>query len=204
VNGTMTAKRLRVILLISMLLVVAGMAGGFLFVERNLRSYATTISRLNADAQSGDQNIQTLKNLQVRIASEQDTIAAARSIVADNTTYAKQVIDDISRIASESGVAVTSLEFPKDAGAAAGATAPTTPVATPGQTVTTTPTPAGVTKKTVTVSVQSPLKYSSLLSFIQKIESNDLKMQLTSVTLAKEKGDSVTTQTFTIEVYVRQ
>jgi hypothetical protein len=201
-NGAMTAKKLRLTLLVVMALVIAAVAGGFLFVERNLRDYATSISRLNADAQSGDQNIQTFKNLEKRLSEEQSTIAAARSIVADNTTYTKQVIDDISRIAAESGVVVTSLEFPKDAASAATPAAPTT--ATPGQTTTTTPAPAGVTKKTITVSVQSPLKYSNLLSFIQKIETNDLKMQLTSVTLAKEKDDAVTTQTFNIEVYVRQ
>lgn len=201
----MTAKRLRIVLLVSMLLVIAGVAGGFLFVERSLRSYANTISRLNADAQSGDQNIQTLKNLQTRLDSEQDTIAAARSVVADNATFSDQVISDISRIASESGVTITSLEFAKEAGTAAtpGAAAP---AATPGQTTTTatTPAPAGVTKKSVTLALQSPLNYSNLLNFIQKVESNDLKMQLTSVTMAKEKADAVTTQTFTIEVYVRQ
>lgn len=205
-NGTLTAKKLRIMLLVLMVLVIAGVAGGFLFIERNLRSYATTISRLNADAKSGDDNIQTLKNLQERLASEQDTIAAARSVVADSTKFSDQVINDISRIAAESGVTITSLEFTKDQAAAAGtpqATAPTT--ATPGGAVVTTPAaPAGVTKKTVSVSIQSPLRYASLLSFIQKIESNDLKMQLTNVTITKEKDDMVTTQTFTIEVYVRQ
>lgn len=203
-NGAMTAKKLKVVLLLVMLLVIAGMAGGFLFVERNLRSYATTISRLNADAKSGDNNIQTLKNLEERLANEQDTIAATRSVVADGATYTDQVINDISRIAAESGVTITSLEFPKDQAAPAAGTPAATPSASPDQATVATPAaPSGVTKKSVTVSIQSPLEYASLLSFIQKVESNDLKMQLTKVTIGKEKANMVTTETFTIEVYVR-
>lgn len=202
-NG-MSAKRLRVILLISMLLIIVAIASGFLFVQRNLHDYATTISRLNADAQSGDKNVQTLSAVEQRLAEEQDTIAAARSIVADQATYTDQVINDISRIASESGVTITSLEFAKEAAASAPTT---TPTATPGQPTAptaTTSAPAGVIKKSVTVSLQSPLPYSNLLSFIQKVETNNLKMQLTGVTINKDQASMVTTQTFTIEVYVRQ
>ncbi|MES2876519.1 MAG: hypothetical protein V4678_03560 [Patescibacteria group bacterium] len=206
-NGAMTAQRLRLILLISMLLLIAAMAGGFWFVQQGLKGYATTISSLNADAQSGDQNIQTLRSLETKLAEEQTTIATARSIVADNATYADQVINDITRIANESGVNITSFEFIDSSTTtltAPSSPATTAPAAGGAQPMATTATPSGVTKKSVTVALESPLKYSTLMSFIQKIEANELKMQIPSVTMTKEKDDNVTTQTFSIEVYVRQ
>ena len=199
-KGQMTAARLRTILLISMLLIVVGASAAFLFVRNNLNEYATTISRLNADANSGDQNIQTLRHLQTRLKDEQATIQSAHAIVADKSTYADQVINDIGRISAEAGVAIDSFEFVDDQAAAAAATAPGTAPAT-----TTQPTLAGgVTKKSVTVSVENPIDYSKLLTFIKKIETNTLKMQIASVMLTKDKGNQVTTQTFSIEVYVRQ
>lgn len=200
-NG-MTAKRLRIVLFIGLFLVVVLLAGGFMFAQSNLKGYAETISRLNADAQSGDQNIQTLRTLETRLSEEQLAIAGARSVIADNATYADQVINDITRIAAESGVTLNGFEFASDTTAAAPSPAAAAPVAgaplTPAS-----PTAGGVTKKAVTVTLQSPLKYSNLMNFIQKIETNKLKMQFASVAMTKDKGDSVTTQTFSIEVYVR-
>lgn len=202
-NG-MTASRLRIILSVSILLLIVAVAGGFLFAQRNLKGYATTISRLNADAESGDQNIRTLRSLKTRLAEEQLAITSARSIVADNATYADQVISDITRIANESGVTITSFEFAGDATASGTAPAPGAVPTTP---TTTAPTaggaPAGVTKKAVTVTLQSPLKYTSLMNFIQKVETNKLKMQFASVAMTKGEKDTVTAQTFSIEVYVR-
>lgn len=202
-NG-MTASRLRIVLSVAIVLLIVAVAGGFLFAQQNLKGYASTISRLNADAESGDQNIQTLRSLKTRLAEEQLAITSARSIVADNATYADQVIGDISRIANESGVNITSFEFVDDALASAATPAPAAPpTTTPTTGQSTTATPAGVTKKAVTVTLQSPLKYTSLMNFIQKVETNKLKMQFASVAMTKGEKDAVTTQTFSIEVYVR-
>lgn len=200
-TGNMTASRLRAGLLVTILLIIVAMAGGFFYTQRRLSAYATQISTMNADAQSGDANIQTLRNLQTRIDQEQPTIASARSIVADSATYSDLVVNDISRIANESGVDITSFEFVDSA------TASTTAPATAGAPATTGAQPAaapnGVTKKVVSVSLESPLPYAKLMEFIRKIESNDLKMQFASVSMAKGEGSNVTTQTFSIEVYVR-
>lgn len=202
--NTLTAKRLRILLFGFMVVIIVAIAGGFLLVQRSLQGYATDISKLNADANSGDQNIRTLVQLEERLRDESSTIESARSVVADNATYSDRVINDISKIASQSGVSITSLEFSQDAATSPGSPTPTPPP-TAGMTPTlASPAPQGVTKKTVTVAVESPVRYSNLMNFIQGIESNDLKMQLTSVSLTKDKGDTVATQTFSIEVYVRQ
>lgn len=200
----MTASRLRIILSVSIALIIVAISGGFLYAQRNLGSYASQISTMNADAQSGDTNIQTLRNLQTRLEQEQSTIASARSIVADSATFSDQVVNDITRIANESKVTITSFEFVESA--TTGTTGPTAAPATPGGAATPQSAPvaaSGVTKKVVSVTLESPLPYANLLEFIRRIETNDLKMQFASVNMAKEAGSNVTTQTFSIEVYVR-
>ena len=200
-NGSMTASRLRIILSVSIALVIVAITGGFLYAQRGLGNYAAQISTMNADAQSGDTNIQTLRGLQTRLEQEQSTIASARSIVADGNTFSDQVVGDITRIANESKVNITSFEFIESATSGTTA-APTT--TTPGGSAQPTPiSTGGVTKKVVSVTLESPLPYAQLMDFIRRIETNDLKMQFASVTMAKEQGSNVTTQTFSIEVYVR-
>lgn len=199
-NG-MTAQRLRVVLAIIMLLIIAAAVVGFTIVQKNLADYATSISKLNADAQSGDKDIRTLQNLKARLAEQQDVIQKTRAVVGDGASYADTVVNDISRIGSESGVAVKSIAFVGDTTSAA-----TPPSSAP--TTTTTPTTGtaatAVTKKTVTVSIQSPLSYTNLMNFLSKIESNQLRMHVTKVVMTKDKGNDVATQDLTIEVYVRQ
>ena len=200
-KNSMSASRLRMLLSVGIVGIVAAVAGGFFYAQQNLSAYASEISKLNADAESGDTNVQTLKNLQKRLAQEQATIRNARSIVADSATYSDQVIGDITRIAAESGVEITSFGFVDASGTSSGTTAPAAAPVTP-----TTPTaagPSGVTKKVVSVTLKSPLRYSNLMNFIRSIESNDLKMQFASVNMTKDEGDMVATQTFSIEVYVR-
>lgn len=204
-NG-MTAKKLRVVLVIVMLLSAGATIGGFLYIQHSLSGYAQAISKLNADAASGDESIQILRKLEARLSSEQSTIDKAKSVVTDNATFTDKAIDDISDIAARSGVRIVSYEFssttpavaPAPAGAAAqtpATTAPTTPAATP--------IPGGVTKRTVTVAIETPLDYTNLMNFIKNIETNELKMQIPNITMSKATGNQVATQTFLIEVYVR-
>lgn len=212
-SGGMTARKLRIILAVFMVLIVALTVAGFMFVQRSLNDYAVTISRLNADAASGEQNLQTLNGLQAKLDERQAAISSAQSLVATEATYADRSINDISRIARESGVTITSFEF-VGSGASGTASAPPSatssaaaPTAMPGTAAAptaSTGSPAGVTKKTISVSIQSPLEYSNLMKFLIGIETNDLEMQIPSVAMTKAEGSKVTTQQFSIEVYVRQ
>lgn len=199
----MTAQKLRIVLFIVMIAIVALAAGGFMYAKSGLDSYATTISQLNADAESGDSNIQTLRKLKTTLDEERTTIERARSVVASSSDYADKVISNISSIASQSGVTITSIEFTDNASAAGTASG----AAQTAQGTTTAPAatgaPAGLTKKSVLVSIKTPLDYDTLMRFIGAIESNTLKMQLTGLTLTADSNGQVTTQALTIEVYVR-
>lgn len=203
-NRAMTAKRLRTILLIAIVFTLAAIIGGFIFVQQNMHNYATQISKLNADANSGDQNIATLRGLEATMKDKQAAMQSARSLVADSSSYADTAINDISRIAAKSGVTISSFEFADVDAATTGTPAAAAPATTAPPATATAPTPPGVIQKTITVAVDSPLKYSSLMDFLRGIETNPLKLQIDTVTMAKDQGDKVSTQTFSIKVNVRQ
>lgn len=197
----LTARRLRIILIVTMVLVILGAGGGFIYAKTGLDSYVASIRQLNADADSGNSNIVTLKNLKTKLEQEQTLINKTHAIIADNSTYADTIINSITDIANSSGVAMTSLEFVDDAAAATTGTA--APATTTPAAPSTTPVLAGVTKKSITVTLKSPLSYSSLMKFLAGIEMSTPKMQINTVTLSKDTGDNVATQAFTIQVYVR-
>lgn len=197
---SLNARRLRIILFIVMVLVVLGAGGGFYYAQQQLSGYAQAISRLNADAQAGDKSIQTLRSLENWMKEEFETIEKTRDIVAESREYRyqDQIVKDISRIGESSGVTITGFDF---LAAAPTATAQTPTTTTPAAPLT--PTTSGLKSQTVGVTIKSPVDYSSLMDLIRKIERNPLKMQLASVALTKDKGGAVTSQTFSIEVYVR-
>lgn len=203
----LTAKSLRIILSIAITLVLAAVVGGFFFAHQSLTGYATAISQLSADAQTGDQSIATLNQVKTRLDAEQATIQAARSVVGDNATFADTLFSDITRIAAASGVKITNFEFTNTA--ATGTTTPsaaapaTTPSAATTPNTATTSAPAGVTQKSVSITVESPVNYDRLMDFIRRIESNGLKLQIASVGLTEDNKGMVQTQPFTIGAYVR-
>lgn len=201
-KNSMTAKKLRALLIGVMLLSIAATVGGFVFFQGQLKGYATAISKLNADADSGDQSIQTLRTIEARLSAEQGTIAEAKSVVANNATFAEEVVRDISIIAAKSGVSITNFEFNDTAASSTATPSAAAPAGTTPAAAATTM-PAGVTKKVMTISIDSPLPYSNLMNFLKNIESNNLKIQVPSVSITKGEGNMVDTQTFSIEVYVR-
>lgn len=209
-NKPMNARKMRVILSLTLVVVIAAVAGGFLYAHKNLTSYATAISQLNADAATGDQSIATLKRVEARLQQEQGTRIAAKSIITDSNTFAETVVADVTKIALESGVTITTLEYVDTP--AAGTAAPTAPTATtpPPSTTPSTPTsaptagvPAGVTKKSISVTIQTPVNYQNLMNFISRIEANQLKLQIASLSLTGGANGQVETQLFSIGAYVR-
>lgn len=207
----LTAKSLRLILSAAMVVVVAAVLGGFFFAHQSLTGYAKAISQLNADAQTGDQSIATLNQIETRLNSEQATIQAARSVVGSSASFADTVFSDVNRIAASSGVTITSFEFINSSTSSTPTAATTAPAATAsGATGTaSTPTatsggaPAGVTQKSISVTIDSPVRYDRLMDFIKKIETNGLKLQIANISLTKDKDGMVGTQAFSIGAYVR-
>lgn len=199
---SMTARKLRVLLLLVMLVVGVAAIGGFYFMQKQLRNYASDISQLKADADSGGQNLATLRRLSTELDEREGTIRKTKDIVAESKEYVYQdkIIEDLTEIGKSTGVTITGFTF-SAAAAAATTTAPTGTSAPQTQA----PASTGSTLKsqTVTVSIANPVNYNTLMNFIKKIELNSFKMQIASVSITKGEGSQVTSESFIIEVYVR-
>jgi len=197
----MTATKLRLIL--SCMLFVITLIGFVIFYFANgmLTQVATDVSRTVADASASANNLQTLQKTERDLEANQQLVQRAGEVVADSQSYEyqNQIINDLNQYAARSGIELTNIDFATDSKAgtatppAAGGTAPA---------ATATPAPTGVSKATITVTVKNPIDYLNLLRFMQAIEQNLTKMQLSSVGITKDQT-GVSSDVLTITTYVR-
>jgi TolA-binding protein len=198
----LTATGLRVILSITLFLIVAVAITLFYFANAKLKDIAVEVSHTQVDSNASQNNVQSLQRIQQELTSQQATIDRTNNIVADSQSYQyqNQILSDLNDYAAQAGIKITNLDFGSTSTAAT--PAPTTP-AVPGATVAP-PIPAGVKSTSVSVTLQNPIKYEALLTFIKSIEQNLTKMQISKVSLSKDaSGSGVTSGALTIEVYIR-
>lgn len=179
-KSKLTAVSLRGILATMIVLMIALAGVGFYFAQTWLRDYSKTVGQAVADSISTGNDIQNLQKLQGELEERQDTIAKASNLITSTQTYQSQSIQDLKTYAAISGVAISNFSF-------------TTIGAT---------TASGSGGSGVTVTLSSPVPYTSLLKFLTLIEGNIPKMQVSSMSLGRIAGsaDSVKIDTITIEV----
>lgn len=167
----------------------------FAFADGQLQQFATDVSHVVIDANASQNSLTTLQKVKTMLANEQDVIARTDNIVADSQSYQyqDQIITDLNQYAGRAGISIANVGF------GAAKTTPSTTPATLGGAV-----PSGVKSTSVTVALVNPVNYDHLLSFIESIEQNLTKMQISRVSISKgTSGDSVSSDVLTIEVFVR-
>jgi uncharacterized membrane protein len=170
-------------LLIVLIILSIGLAVvGFYFAQNALVEYSKVVGQTVADSTNTGKDVQSLKTLQAELAAKQDVIIKSASLLATTANYQSQAINDINAYATESGLNVSSYSF---------ALAPTTAVA------------GAPSSSNITVSLTSPMPYLSLLKFVRLVETNIPKMQIASINLTRQEGDStmVKTDQISIDVY---
>lgn len=195
---SLTATRLRIILTISLLLIEALAIFFVVNADKTLKSYASEVQQVGANAEASRNNIQTLQKVQQELLANKDTIERTNDIVADSKSYQyqDQIITDLNDYAKRAGITVTNLDF------LAATTSPTAPGATAPST--TAPVPTGVKSTSVSVTLKNPVPYEGLLRFVKSIEENLTKMQISRIGLSKDPTTGgVTSEVLTIEVYIR-
>jgi hypothetical protein len=191
----LNATTLRASLALSLFLIILIAAAGFYVVNGWLRDLATDVSHATADASASRTTIGTLQQLQETLEANRQVIERADSIVAESQSYQYQdeIIRDLNNYAGAAGLTITNFNFDTQADdAQEGAESqPTTP--TP---------PSGINSTLVSVTIQNPVNYDSLLRFFYSIEQNLTKMQITNISLNKSENE-ITSDDLTIEVYIR-
>ena len=194
-NFHMTAPRLRVMLTISLFAITALAILIASFAYASLKDVAVQVSHTAADANASQNNIQTLQQIQQKLANDKEIVERANSIVADSQSYQyqDQILADLKDYAGKAGVTITDIDFSTTATTQTPATGTPQPAA-----------PTGVKSTSVSVTLKNPIDYNSLLRFIKSIEQNLTKMQISKISLSKgTTGNDVSSEALMIEVYIR-
>lgn len=202
----LTPARLRIMLTVSLLLIALAMAGIFSVAQNILKSQAKIVSAAASQSQDSADLVQSLDATKRQLAKNQSAIERASAIVAESKQYQyqNQIITDLTQFATANGVTITSITFPTTTGGTAGAAAPTAAAGTPaaGAPVVPAATPSGVKSITASIAIKSPVDYASFLNFINAIQNNLTKMQVSNLSLTSS-ADGISSQTLNIQVYVR-
>ena len=198
---SLTATKLYVVLIASLIIIVVGFGAGFYFAHEKLTAYATDVSHTVAESEDSSHSLQRLQNTEKSLNDNKKAIKDVKDIVAvaESYKYQNQIINDINKYAKKSGVSVTQYTFGTEGAStsagSSGAKTPTTGSSTGGSSLKT---------ASVSVAVKNPTSYRSLLKFVKYIENNLTNMQIANISLTGgDKGDEVTTDTFNIEVHIK-
>jgi len=180
----LTAVGLRGILVTLIVLLIGLSGAGFYFAQKWLTEFSKTVSQTIANSSTSGHDVQSLKQLQEDLAAKQDIITKATNIATTTDNFQTQSIQDLGTYADLSGVKITNYSFPPATQAAGTAAKSAT---------------------SITLTLQSPMSYVSLLKFMNYIENNLPKMQISTITLSRVEGNStsVRAESMTVEVYTR-
>lgn len=200
---TITPTRLRIALSILLILLIAAGVGVFTLGYQQLKLHAEDAQKVATEAEASRTSLQRLITVEKFLASNQDVVERADRLVSQSKLYyyQDQMINDINKYASESGIEITNMTFDNTK---VTAVAPGTPATTTAPSVA----PTDIKSKLATISIKNPTNYDSMLAFIHRIEQSLFSMQITRVGMSQsaepDKPDQVTSDAFTIEVYVRE
>jgi len=187
-NKGMKATSTRNVLAFLMFVVIVGAVAGFYFGLQTIKTYALDVSHTVSDANASGKNVEQLSELKKALADREPLVAKANSLFASEATYQSQVLKDLQKYASDAGITISNTSFDKQS---AGDTAPI---------------PSVATSESVVVTVQSPVSYARLMKFLDALEGNLPKLQVTGVSLSRPTnatGDLVATDKITITVATR-
>lgn len=190
---TLNASSARLILSVSLFIIVGVSGIGFTYAQKQLSQYAIEVSHKKVDALASDGNIQTLQKTKSELDANQNVSDKARALKATNELPQFTIVDDVTTIAGNNNIAITSFDFtdsPQTTTAPASGTTATTPTAPQ-------PTSGHIS---LTVSLQPPINYTDFLQFLHDIEQNIPKMQVQGLNI----GNSGGTGGFSVEPLIIQ
>ncbi len=220
-KGEMTPTKLRVILVVALLLLVVAGVFAFTYGHTMLSKYSDETKQKAAEATASDSSLQYYKETEKALAAQGDVIDRAGHIVAESKSYIwqDQFTADITTLARNAGIEITSINFtpvstastaatstPASSGAAGPSRTDGAAGATPGAAGGTTSTApvASVRSMGATVALKNPIPYPRMLTFIHTIEQSLTKMKIKSISLSKasESAGMISSDSLQIEVYV--
>ncbi len=203
-----TAPKLRLILIATIVLLIIAGGFGFAFAREQLVKRAADVAIATASEKESKKNKDALRSIESKLSENRDEVKRTSEIVAplDNFEYQVRIIKDVQAYAAKAGVTIRGFSFTSDVAAAGSASGTTSgSAAAASGTAATSPAISGLKKVTTTVELESPIGYKNVMNFLYYLENNLTKMQLQGVSLTRDPAkNEITAGALNLEVYVKQ
>lgn len=176
-KSSMKATSLRSLLVLLVLLVIGGIAAGFYYGLGRVKEYAVEVSHTNADARAAEQQVGELQKLKTTLANSESLVKKANQLFATESTYQTRAIQDVQRYANRAKITITDTSFPEAQQSS--------------------------DSHTLTISIGSPTTYSNFIRFLESIESNLPKMQVTGITVSRVSDSTIAVEDINIKIFTR-
>jgi hypothetical protein len=183
---TFDSTTVRTILIILTVILTAGLVGGYFYVQDKLSGYASEVGKTTSEL-AAKENTEKQAGLDTALAQYKPSVDKAAAFVAPSGSYLGIVTSDLRKYASETGVELSDISP---------AQAPAIQV-NPGV--------IGLQTSYVKVTIKNPASFTGLMEFINGIETNLPKMQLTGINLTHASGDAdrINVDPLIIKVYIK-
>lgn len=170
-------QNLRTLLSILLIVIAGGGAAAFYFGNSIVGEFAVKVNHRLADAEASGKQIEELQMLKGQLTQSNSLVSKANLIFATPTNYQTDAIVDLERYAEAAELVITK----------------------------TTPDNAQTGRYSITIQLQQPMSFSRLIGFLNNIEGNLPKMQVSSIKLGpgSNGSNSVRTGDIKIDISVR-
>ena len=159
--STFKPQTLRAVLIVTLIIVISGGLGAFYLGLTIVREYATDVNHTIADAEASNTQVQRLQSLKGQLAQSELLISRANQMFATPASFQNQAITDTQNYASAAGLSLSKTTFD--------------------------PYVAG-TNPTMTINFKAPVTYTKLIQFLDSIEGNIPKMQVSNISISHVNG----------------
>ena len=203
---TLTATNRRIILAVSLVAITAIGAGGFALAYNWLDGFAADASTVASQAAASESELQELSQTEKMLKTQHHAVERASKIAAESKSYLyqDQIINDLNDFARKAGITIADITFADNNAKGSSSSSSSSS----SKTGTSLPAIAGLKATTASVTVKNPVEYRKLLTFMYLVAQSLTKMRIANVDLSRSTAqgqppDSITSNTLTIEVYLR-
>jgi type II secretory pathway component PulM len=167
-------QNLRAILATLLVIILLAGGAGFYWGLDVVRAYAIKVNHTLADAEASGNQVKELQTLKGQLAQSNTLIDKANQLFATPASYQARALSDLKKYADISGLSITNTSFSD---------------------------PAGSGVYSITISLRQPVPYKNLITFLNNLEGNLPKLQVSSIALGRAStGGAVSVKTGDIKI----
>jgi len=186
----MTPRKMNKLLKFSLLILAVLVLVGLYFADKKLQSVAQEISRLRAEIEISNQNLDNYELTKAKVA-ELNYVKELADDILPQTEEQSIIVAELSEFAKRANLSTGSIQFADES---SNSGSPTKKKA-----------PAGVEIVPVAFNVSEEASYNNVLEFLRYIEGNRRKMQVTQVSLTpSSEGQNIADLTVTLNLFVKK